>query len=315
MRARPRPPLWFEVLFYALGAALFYWVANHLPAPPHAGGVDGPPVQLAFFGWFIAVIQAIWTGVQAAATATVAALAATVQILWAGLSRLGNLALEIGRDTVKGFRAAWGFVRTLYEDVLKPAWQKFWKVIDWARRTLDELFRPVFKFLRAVRSELLKIYEKFIRPVLDTIELARHILKIFGKLGFEWAKTLDAKLASVEDKIDGAFRLVLRKVNDVINVVNRVVTLDGLFQRLAYIRTLERDVMYTWRVLVNSRHSAISSEQYAALHATVAKQTPERALREFKEHVEVGRADYQAFVDEAVAQLRIDLGPAGRGFS
>lgn len=252
-RAGPRPPLWYQVLAALAGAAVAYWLWSH-PAPaPHDSIRQAPELQYAFFGWFVVVVQAIWTGVQAAAHVTLAVLSWSVQVLWTFARAVGNLAREIGSEAIKAFRASWKFFRAVYDEVLKPAWLKFWKFIDWARRSLEDLFKPVFKFLRFIRKELLKFYEKWVRPALDTIELARHVLKVFKKLGVEWAGKLDAKLAGVEDWIQDRFQYIYGKVNEVINMVNRVVTADGLFQRLALVRSITRDFAYIqdeWAKLV-----------------------------------------------------------------
>ena len=68
---------------------------------------------------------------------------------------------------------------------------------DWLKR----VFRPLFAFLLRLRRELLNFYVKFIRPVLDVIEAIRFGLQLLGRLGVEWAKELDRKLAQLENAI------------------------------------------------------------------------------------------------------------------
>ena len=65
-------------------------------------------------------------------------------------------------------------------------------------------------------------------------------MRILSSLGVAWARKLDAQLGAIEDKIERPFRYVLAKVNEIVNLVNRVITADGLFQRAALIRSLGR---------------------------------------------------------------------------
>lgn len=245
IRARFRPPLWFELLIALLGAWFVSWLAATYPPAPHArGALPDFDTHAAFLSFLFALAGWIWNGLQAAGHLTLAALASTVHFLWEFAKQIHNGLIELGGEALKAFRSAWGFLRGLYDQILLPAWRKFWRVVDWARRSLEDLFKPVFRVLRTIRDDLLKWYARFIRPVLDTIDVARSILRIIGKLGFEWARTLDRELGSIESAIDSAFRLVLRKVNEVINAVNRVVTADGLFQRVALVRSIGRDFAY-----------------------------------------------------------------------
>ena len=298
MRRHSRPPLWVE-LAVAIGAALVVRLVG--------GGGDAPDLQLAFFGFIIAFVGALWIGAQAVGHVALIALTWSVNALWILVRAAGRGLLEIGKDTITGFRRAWGFVRTLYDDVLKPAWTKFWKFVDWARHALDKLFAPVFKFLRHIRAELLKFYEKFVRPVLDTIELARTVLHVLGSLGIEWAKKLDAKLAWVEDKIDAPFRYLLRELNKVINLVNRVVTANGLFQRLALIRSIEREIKFVANEWWNVMHRPLTAEQETQLKTAAQVAKVDDVLPPMREYLETGNGPDRARIDEAVADLRIRL--------
>ncbi|HEY3042608.1 MAG TPA: hypothetical protein VGJ39_01190, partial [Vicinamibacterales bacterium] len=181
-----------------------------------------PPISLAFWGFIIALAGWIWNGVKAAGEVTLHVLAVSVNLLWGFAREIFNGLRDFGRDLLTGFRESWRFLRTLYEDVLKPAWVKFWKFIDWAKDSLDRVFRPVFKVLFRIRAELLKFYDKWIRPILDTIDVARKVLRVFSSLGLDWAKKLDQKLGQIEEKIDAPFRLLLREINRIINLVNTV---------------------------------------------------------------------------------------------
>jgi hypothetical protein len=297
---RPRPcPLWFVALVaLVVRAVLHVW-------NPHAR--EAPELQLALFGWLVLVAQAVWAGIQAGTTATVAFLEWAVGSLWIVLTRLFNGLTAFGGDLLRGFRHAWGFLEKLYEHVLKPAWVKFWRLIDATRRLLERVFGPVVRFLQRVRSELVALYEKFVRPVLDTIDLVRKVVQLFEKLGFEWAAALDQKLAAISDWIYEQFAFVLRKVNEAINIIDRVITADGLFQRLALIRSIERDIRYVRNAFVNAFSRPVTEEDYKALRGRVNARTVNEIKRDIAEVLERGSGYYAPLVNETVANWRLYL--------
>src|SRR5262252_5666095 len=119
------------------------------------------------FGFLGLIFGFIWDGVSAALAATVAALQWAVGALWAFATATYNGLIALGQHLLEGFQKAWDFLKSTYEDVLKPAWQKrsdlFGRVRDW----LADTFGPVIRALRAIRSYILDFYAHWIRPVLD----------------------------------------------------------------------------------------------------------------------------------------------------
>jgi hypothetical protein len=269
--------------------------------------VESDGVQLALFGWLVLVAEAVWAGITAATAATVTFLAYMVDVLWIVLQRIFNGLVSFGGDLLRGLKHAWTFLEKLYEHVLKPAWVKFWRLIDATRRLLERVFGPVIRFLQRVRAELLALYEKFVRPVLDTIDLVRKVVQLFERLGFEWAAALDAKLAAISDWIYEQFAFVLRKVNEAINIIDRVITADGLFQRLAFIRTLERDIRYAARAFANWRSKPLTAAEYDTLKGRVNARTLERVKRDIEEALLTRGGYYGPLITEMQAQWRQHL--------
>jgi len=265
-RARRPMPNWF----LALVALVCWWL---LHATPAATAPAPAPLQYAFWGWIILVAQAIWAGAEVVGQVSLAVLGYAVQALWMTLRLFYNTALEIGKGAMVGFRASWAFLKAAYDDVLKPGWTKFWMWIDRARKWLDSFFKPVFDFLYAVRQQILDFYDQWIRPILDAIDIARKVLNVLSSLGVEWAKALDAKLAWLEAKINEPFLYALGKINEVIGIVDRIVTANGLFQRLALIKSIERDIKYIHDRLIASRLKPLDSHQIGVL-AKATKATP-----------------------------------------
>lgn len=298
-RAPLRRPLRWPVLAVTLALACA-WRA--LAPPPEA---DGP--ALALIGFLIGLGSWILTGLEIAGKFLLQAVVYSVHLLWAFAVAVKNGFIEFAGGAVKVFRNAFKLTRLLYTDVVKPFALKFWKFIDSVQRTLQRVLKPIFKFLYFVRSELLKFYDRWMRPVLDIIGHVRATLRVLASLHLEFARKLDAKLAQLEELIDRPFRLVLRKLNEVINIVNRVVTADGLFQRLALIRSLERDLKFTWRVLVNGRSKPLTDDDFEGLRKAANKHTFEQVLRDTEKGIVQRDGPNAAFIGEMNAQWRIYL--------
>lgn len=203
------------------------------------------------FAWIIAFGQLIWTGIQAATTATVAFLASAVQVIWNVLRAAGSLLARVGHHVWEFFRATW-------DHVLKPAWEKFFKFVDRVHDWMEKHIAPALRKLNALRKRIQGWWKKYVRPVLDVIEVTRRVLRVAASLHIPFAHALDVELGKIEEKIEKPYRLLLSKLNEVINFVNRVITLDGLFQRVALIRSLERDFKFAWQAMVNPYSSPVT---------------------------------------------------------
>jgi hypothetical protein len=234
---RRSPPLWFLLCVAAALAGVVRLLS------PAASVLDGAPGHVsapavAFLGFLILLGELIWKGLEVAGKITLTVLHWLVINLSLVVTKIGNGLKALGSGLLVAAKRTWEFTRKLYDEVLKPAWQKFWKWFDKFRAWLDRTFRPVLRWLKFVRDNFLKFYKTVIRPWLDIIDVTRKLLRVLATLHVPFARQLDARLGRLEELIDKPFRLVLSKINEVIGIVNRIVTLDGLLQRVALIRSL-----------------------------------------------------------------------------
>lgn len=303
---RLRAPLWFHVLVAVAGAVLLRAsFATPDVSHPFAGG--GGEVHVAFWWWIIPVAEAIWAGIQAVGQLTLQVLHWLYLGLSATVTTIGNGLVGLGKTLKTAFLKSWDFLRATYDHVLKPAWEKFWKFFDKVQRWLKDTLAPVFKFLRAVRDEILCFYKTWIRPILDVIDATRGILRVLEALHIEWAAKLDAQLGAIEDWVNRQFDRVLSKVNEAIGIVNRVVTADGLFQRVALIRSLERDIVYAGRALANARLKPLTAAEKADTRKRLTPPTIEVVARDTKEYFETGGGPSAPLIDELAADVRLLL--------
>jgi hypothetical protein len=145
---RDRPPLWFDVCVAVALACAIRWMLAGAGVVDDAPG-HAHPVHVAFLQFLLFLGGLIWRGLEVGARITLAALHWVVVNLSLVVTKIGNGLKAFGVDLLKGLKRGWEFTRKLYDDVLKPAWQKFWRLFDKFRRWLDTTFRPVLKWLKA----------------------------------------------------------------------------------------------------------------------------------------------------------------------
>jgi hypothetical protein len=304
---RSRAPWWFVVLLTVAWAVALRVCA---PASPASGGVGAPPAppSLAFWAFLGVIIDIVWKGVEVAARVTLQILGYSVNLLWRFARNIANGAHELASFAFRGLKEAWSLLRGTYEHVLKPAWEKVWKWVDRVEGWLQRTFGPVLTWLRRVRDWILHFWEKYIRPILDLVDITRHALRVLGSLGLEWARALDRRLGTIEDAISSRFLQIVGYVNDVINLVNRVVTADGLFQKLAYVRTYARDV----KDIVNQSgwglHRPITDDERYALKTLLDQRSLSVIARDMSQYMRDGTGPDAEWLDKTAAAVRVWLG-------
>src|SRR6267142_6254912 len=119
--------------------------------------------------------------------------------------------------------------------------------VTWAYARIQQLqawlkdkFGPVLRFIRRIKDEIDQIYKRFVRPILDTIEFIRQINRVLQLFGIDVLQKLDTTLAQIEARIEEPFQWVRKKITFLENWLDRIVTLDGFFQRLTLLRSLQR---------------------------------------------------------------------------
>lgn len=149
------------------------------------------------------------------------------QALLNGVLKLGR---ALARTVVSLLRLAGRAIKTL------ALWaDKKFRLLE---AYLKSKFKPVLEWLRKVKLHLDDFYKKYIRPVIDTIEWIRKFNQLLKLFHLDVLGKLDSVLAKIEQKIEDPFLYVRSRLTLVENWINRIVTLDGLFQRLTLIRSM-----------------------------------------------------------------------------
>lgn len=222
-----------EILTGALVAVLPLLLDRFVPlgATPHTG---------AFFGIIVAIASAVATFFQAIGSASLTAILYAWQLIRTGVINLGR-ALKTGLwDAGRGLAKLLRSTRALWDHVLQPAlkWanDKLLKLERW----LHDKFGPVLKWLHEVKTQLDAFYRTYIRPIIDTIDFVRALNRALQVFHIHVLDSLDRWLVELEARIEEPFLWVRARITELQNWVDRIVTLDGFFQRLTLLRSLDR---------------------------------------------------------------------------
>jgi hypothetical protein len=262
-------------------------------ASPFALAPGLPTRDAAVWGVIVTVLQILEGWIATAAEVTAA-------YVWIALQWLAGVTAALLRSTGAMFARVWDATRIVWSDVLKPALQ--WldatlkRYYDWLQKT----FRPVFDFLKDVRERLRAFYNTFVRPVTDTIEFIRQVNRVLLTFHIDVLQKLDRVLQQVEQRIDEPFIWINQKLNEITNWLNRIVTLDGLFQRITLIKSLASYAPAWIAGFYNTQiDSAVVAAKTRAIPTTSIAQDPSIPGAQLEAFFRDGSGEYS----EAIAAL------------
>jgi hypothetical protein len=254
-----------------------------------------------------AFISLIITGVVAA-FGWLADKAVTIAVIvWHATQIVGGAIVRfaIGLGQILG--RVYHLFAQFWSQVLRPFIGFVWRNIERLQTWLKQTMGPVLKFLEQVRKRVFDIYDRYFRPILDTIDVARGALRILATFRVEWARELDRKLAELQEWILWPIREVMLRLNEAMNWINRIVTLDGLFQRLTLLRSITRDIGRIGAIWHAAASRPLTAEERRTNPALPPTKTPEQSISDFQVYLRTGDGPHRAAIDEAIADLRLKL--------
>lgn len=286
-------------------AALFAWwygvrtpaifVAGELGGGYSGGGSDTPfLLTLISYIWsvFVSFLKWLATVLNSIVDYLIAVAKASAQ----GLAQLG-----------KFFVRVWSLLRRFWTDVLRPILVKVGKLIESFRQFLARLFKPIIDVITKIRGWLQRIYKDVLRPILDIIDAFRLFLRGLGALGVDWAKELDQKLGELETKLTAPLFAAIKLVNQIAGILDRIMTLDGLFQKLIWLQSLAGYRRPTINFLWNSHSTPVDSSSLAAVKAKYKPPSVEKTSSDMREYLSFRSGDMQPKASELSQQMRIWL--------
>lgn len=274
-------------------ASLPFVIGEFDPGGGGGGGSDTP--------FLLSILQYIWSVLVGLINFLNRVLNAIVDQLVAMAKTIAQGVVQLG----KFFTRIWSLLRRFWTDVLKPILVKVGKLIEALKHLLERIFKPIIDIITKVRGWLQKIYNNFVKPILDIIDAFRLFLRGLGALGVDWAKDLDQKLGELETKLTAPLLTAIKYLNQLASLVDRIMTLDGLFQKLIWIQSLAGYRKPTIAFLWNSHSTPITDRaDVKAKYKTPAK---EKTTADLGEAIEFKSGDLYDRHSELTTQMRLWL--------
>lgn len=131
---------------------------------------------------------------------------------------------------------------------------------NWLKNTLG----PVLRALQKFRKLFLAFYDKWFKPIFDTIDVIRHVLQVLSFLHLDFARNLDQKLSDLEARLRKIILFPLVELNKVINQVNLVIDEFGFYQRYTLVRSMIKYDVDMWNTLLHRQVVGISPAEKTA---------------------------------------------------
>lgn len=258
------------------------------------GGGDDTPFILSLLAYIWRVILSLIDFLNQVLNAIVNQLIAVAKTVASGIVQLG-----------KFFVRVWALLRRFWTDILRPVLLKIGKLIEAVKSFLERLFKPIIDIITKVRGWLQNIYKNVLRPILDIIDAFRLFLRGLGALGVDWAKELDRKLGELEDQITAPLLTAIRYLNQLASLIDRIMTLDGLFQKLIWIQSLAGYRKPTINFLWNSHSTPIGDR--ADVKAKYKTPSKEQTTADLQEYIGARSGAMHEKYSELAQQMRIWL--------
>lgn len=298
-RRRGVPPHTLGVL--VLGAFLLAaWLDRHRSVTVHEANL---------FSWIVTALQFVAQNIGPIVHAAINTVEDALVYLARSVGWIAARLVSIVTSSGAMFARVWEWVRRAYENVLKPAllWlhDEFVRVTDW----LKNYFKPVFDFLSHVRTVLMDIYTRFLKPILTALAIIDAFLRLLADFHVEWAAKLDQIVQEIQGAITENFLKILGWVNEARDVINAVVTPDRLFQRLPILRTLNRDVGYWTHIFWNSQIAPYVKPKLPSRAIDVPPAIPpDQVGNELGAYLVSGGGDYSTRISAAATVYAVAAG-------
>ena len=256
--------------------------------------------------------EAAWIGVVISAIAQVfgyiAGHAVTIVVTLAQAAiMIGQAIAQFAVAIATIFSKVYGLLANFWSGTLRPfvewAWKQFDRFVGWLDRTLG----PVIKFLEEIRRQVDKFYNRWFKPLFDAIDATRRVMQILARLHVPFAKELDTYLGYLEAKLLAPIQYLYYRLNQVMDWVNRIITLDGYLQQLTLIRSLWKYQRAALSVWWESIHRPLTGARQDVYRSPLVTRSMPAIRADLVAYVFTGSGPDRARIDEHALDLAIRL--------
>lgn len=186
------------------------------------------------------IVAGIANAVKAFAGVTAQQLLNYLKFLREHLLQLSQEIYKGLKETAKALARNVVAIARLLRDGLKT-------FVRWAARHIQALHQylkdklgPALRFLEKLRKRIQGFYQTYVRPVLDVIDFIRQLNRVLEIFHITVLSGLDSVLAEIERRINEPFIWVTQQITRLDNWLDRIIGLDGLYQKFTLLASLRR---------------------------------------------------------------------------
>lgn len=146
-----------------------------------------------------------------------------------------TLSLKLAWGAFSGpIRSALSFLKDHVLDLIR----RVKKIIDDLKDKIGKIIGPIIKYQKQIRDLWDHLFNRFIAPILQTIQHLRQTLTIFKVFHVKFADALDKRLAGLEGDIASRFLIVKQTINKTLSWLELIADPAGLLKTNVVLRSL-----------------------------------------------------------------------------
>ncbi len=216
---------------------------------------------------------------------------------------LWNTIVLVVNTAWRGFRALARMFRPLWEKVLRPILRILKLVFNKLQLILFGILRPALLAIQCVNQVLDIIQRRILRPIAEVFFIIRNYLRVFGIFFPGFARALDRRIQSIEQKIFGGFFAVRQAVNRQAVLLNEIITDALRLNPWTLWRSLVEDIEVLRAVVLGRRtEGAVATEIRAILLGRARRER--ESVRDALERLDARRD--QVTLEDALAPFEVE---------
>jgi hypothetical protein len=250
---------------------------------------------------------ALGAAAAAIATATDEVIAAAISGIQKALNALGNALQRVFSELARLSGLILKFLQGLLLDIVHGLVIAVEKIAALLKDVLQHGIMPALQALQKLRNYLIRIYERFFRPLLIFLQRVRQVLAILKAFHIGFASKLDGILADIQAKITAPLFYLLRYTNAIANYLNLILTFNYLLQKPLFLNSLNAYMGSALALQINAMNPMPNPADVQALQAAGAVPSPAQSAAALDQYLTDGTGPYGELLTEKRAQLELIL--------
>jgi hypothetical protein len=264
----------------------------HIPHIPHVPAWVPWLLLVGQFGWdngdngnilggllsgvaayLISLIQFVWSVL----VAVVNYLVAVINFMWQFLLRL--------------FQDVKNALTWVWENVIKGTLTKAVSIFARVRNWLQKVLGPIIKYIQLAKKLMDEYFNKYIKPIINTLNIFRKFLGVFRILGFKWAARLDGDIAKIEGKITEVYTTLRGYLNTAITYLDLIVDPLGILRRNPLFAALIKSAPELQNLLYAATQRPLTGSEIDSAKQDATRYTPGSLKQRYADYYSKGQLD------------------------